>query len=437
MANPVGITPFAQFYDDLRTIKPEQDVAAAASRARDVGAAREMHDHLVQHYQGVQAVHSFKDENGSVFDCVPVEQQPALRGKGGAKPPTAPDLPSAATAHGHATGSERPTYHVTQLGADRKDQHGNVMHAPAGTIPLRRLTMENLTRFETLRHFFQKSPYGSATPPHPGGAKPLHSQGGAAAAPGAAAAAVPATHRWAHAFQNVANHGGHSFLNVWDPPIGANQVFSLSQHWYVGGSGAGLQTAEVGWQVYPQMYGNTKPVFFIYWTADNYQSKGCYNLSCPAFVQTNGSWAIGGAIAPPWSVAGGQQREIEVSFFLTQGRWWLYVGGGAAANAIGYYPVSLYGNGAMATQASEIDYGGETVGTTSFPPMGGGVFANQGQGHAAYHRDIRFFPAAGGNNVASLTAAAASPACYTAAVSKLNAPWNETLFFGGPGGTNC
>jgi len=438
--DPVGITPFAQFFTDLQAVKPEQHVGMAAGRAVHVAAAKEMHDHLVRHYQGVQVQHSFEDENGSVFDCVPIEQQPAVRQRGEVLA-KAPDLPIAVSPtqgpEGLSQSANRPTYHVTQLHHDRNDQHGNVMQAPAGTIPMRRLTMENLTRFETLHHFFQKSPYGSATPPHSGSAKPLSSQSGTAAPPSPAAAAVPATHRWAHAFQNVVNHGGHSFLNVWDPPIGANQIFSLSQHWYVGGSGASLQTAEVGWQVYPQMYGNTKPVFFIYWTADNYKSKGCYNLSCPAFVQTNGSWAIGGAISAPWSIAGGQQREIEVSFYLTQGRWWLYVGGGAAANAIGYYPVSLYGGGALATQASEIDYGGETVGTTSFPPMGSGAFANRGYQQAAYQRDIRYFPSAGGNNIASLTAAAASPACYTAAITKFNAPWNETLFFGGPGGNTC
>src|SRR3954454_2491561 len=307
------------------------------------------------------------------------------------------------------------------------------MHAPDGTIAMRRLTMENLRRFQTLRHFFQKSPYGSGKPPQPGQPPKSNPQSGGAPP---ANPAVPQTHRWAHAFQNVNNHGGHSFLNVWDPPIGANQIFSLSQHWYTAGSGDNLQTAEVGWQVYPKMYKNTRPVFFIYWTADNYKSLGCYNLTCPAFVQTNSTWAIGGAISP-WSVAGGVQKEIEVTFFLTGGNWWVYVGGGAAGNAIGYYPTSLYRNGAMATQATGIDYGGETVGTTSWPPMGGGAFANQGWQHAAYQRDIRYFPSAGGNVVASVTPAQASPQCYTVSVSKLNPPWNETIYFGGPGGNNC
>jgi Neprosin len=213
-------------------------------------------------------------------------------------------------------------------------------------------------------------------------------------------------------------------------------VFSLSQHWYTAGSGGGLQTAEVGWQVYPQLYGSTQPVLFIYWTADDYQSTGCYNLSCTAFVQTSNTWALGGALAPV-STAGGQQYELQMGYYLFEGNWWLYVNGGAAANAVGYYPTSIYRSGAMAAKAAEIDYGGEVVGTTSWPPMGGGAFANQGWQHAAYQRDIRYFPAAGGNVSATLAAVAASPNCFTAAVSMQAAPWNETLYFGGPGGTNC
>jgi hypothetical protein len=80
--------------------------------------------------------------------------------------PTAPDLPQAEAAAG-AT-DERRAMHVQGLHPDRRDQHGNRMHAPDGTIPLRRLTIENLARFGTLRQFFQKSPIGSARPPRGG-----------------------------------------------------------------------------------------------------------------------------------------------------------------------------------------------------------------------------------------------------------------------------
>jgi hypothetical protein len=246
-------------------------------------AFTEMKAHVLRLYENVEVPHSFVDENGSVFDCIPIEQQPALRNA--REPvPQAPDVPYVAQAEGRGVPDERNDRHVpSQLGPDRRDRYGNVMQCPTGTIPMRRVTLEDLSRFENLRGFLRKGPSGDDEPPRANNTATLRQ-------------AVAATHRWAHAFQSVDNLGGHSFLNLWSPAIGANQTFSLSQHWYVAGSGNSLQTAEVGWQVYPQFYGNSNPVFFIYWTADNYNATGCYNLSCPAFVQTNNSWAIGGAI---------------------------------------------------------------------------------------------------------------------------------------------
>jgi hypothetical protein len=505
-SSPSGIQPFRDFLQETRNQGAAAYLNTPTSRVAHSDALDEMRAHVLSHYEGVEAQHSFVDENGSIFDCIPIAQQPSLRGSSG-DIPQAPDLPKADSTPRSAAHDHRRAVQLQPT--DQADQFGNSMAAPPGTIPMLRVTLATLSRFQTLRQFMQKSPDGGARPPHASAITPSSpstggsivrpmggiagqtdlrgadlrgadlrgvnlngvdlsgadlrgadlrgaSFGGAAlsgadlaganlqgagpcgAAPllsGGLHPAVTATHRWAHAYQNVANLGGHSYLNVWDPPIGANQIFSLSQHWYVGGSGAALQTAEVGWQVYPGMYGNTKPVFFIYWTADDYRSTGCYNLTCTAFVQTSSTWKIGGTLSP-WSIAGGQQYEIQVAFFLYQGRWWLYIGGEAGSNAIGYYPATIYRGGAMASGASEIDYGGETVGTTSWPPMGSGAFANTGWQHAAYQRDIRYYPPGGGTTHASLTGSATSP-CYTVSVARYAAPWNETIFFGGPGGTNC
>jgi Neprosin/Neprosin activation peptide len=407
------IKTFSEFMDAVQSARQEQYVGKKGRKVANEVDFTNMKEHLSQLYQGVEVQHSFADENGSVFDCVPIEQQPGLKGSLS----KAPDLPGVKGKTGPK--ENMIANHVqAQLITTRKDKFGNVMSCPAGTIPLRRITLDELTRFGTLRQFFQKSPVGSGRPPNM--ASPI---------------ATAATHRWAHAYENVDNIGGHSFLNVWDPSIVGDQIFSLSQHWYVGGSGSNLQTAEVGWQVYPGKYGSALPVFFIYWTADDYQNTGCYNLDCQAFVQTNNSWTIGGTIAPV-SVTNGQQYEIELAFYLYQGNWWLYAGGTSSSNAIGYYPTSIYNNGAMESKASEIDYGGEVVGTTSWPPMGSGAFAGQGWQKAAYQRDIYYFPTAGGASSANLTASQTSP-CFTATVIDYNPPWNETVWFGGPGGTTC
>jgi hypothetical protein len=412
--------------DHLKTVAAaghENLAAVREAKVADATAFAAMKTHILTLYSGVTEVHSFEDDNGSVFDCIPVAQQPALKGAAPARPPALPAM-AAPHAGGTPTGDRHPIEIAQAFAATRKDKHGNQMSCPAGHIPMRRITLEELTRFETMRQFFQKGPAGAGLPPK-AGANP------ATAAPGG----PPATHRWAHAYQNVNNLGGHSYINVWDPPIGANQIFSLSQHWYVGGSGAGLQTAECGWQVYPGKYGNSLPVFFIYWTADDYSHTGCYNLDCSAFVQTNHAVTIGGTLSPS-SVYGGAQYEIQLSYYLYQGNWWLYWGGGAASNAIGYYPASIYKGGAMASHASEIDYGGEVVGTSSFPGMGSSHFANQGWTKACYQRDITYFPTAGGQVNASLTASQSWPNCYTAQVVLYAAPWLETLYYGGPGG-NC
>ena len=300
-----------------------------------------------------------------------------------------------------------------------KDQHGNVMQCPPGTIPMRRVTLEDLTRFPTLRDFFRKGPRGAGRPPR------------AIEPP-----TVPATHRWAHAYQNVNNGGGHSFLNLWDPPIGANQIFSLSQHWYVGGSGANLQTLECGWQVYPAFYGDKKPHLFTYWTADDYDATGCYNLTCSAFVQTSGSFAPGMALGPG-SVSGGAQYIMELTYWHTGGRWWLYYNGTSGSNAIGYYPDTLYKGGALAGACHRDRLRRRNGGHHQLSAHGQRRTLQTGWQKAAYQRTIGYYPPAGGAMVnASLTPSQSWPNCYTAQVTLYASPWFETLWFGGPGG-NC
>jgi hypothetical protein len=417
MPDPKGIPTLKEFLDSVQGSKHETLAKQASSQVAHADAFAEMKTHILKHYEGVEAKHSFVDANGSIFDCIPIEQQPSLKGKKESIP-KAPDLPQPDHAAGAAATDERKPHLISSpMGRDKKDSHGNVMHCPEGTIPMHRITLENLTRFKTLRDFFRKGP-GEVRPPKSSGAIPP---------------SVPATHRWAHAYQNVNNGGGHSFLNIWKPPIGANQIFSLSQHWYVAGSGAGLQTAECGWQVYPALYGNTNPVFFIYWTRNGYNGTGCYNMSCAAFVHTAGSFTPGMAVGPI-SVSGGAQYDFELAFWHTGGRWWLYVNGTSGSNAIGYYPDSIYAGGALTGHATEIDYGGETVGTTSFPKMGSGAFASTGWQHAAFQRAINYYPPGGGAVDATLTPSASWPACYTAQLNTYAAPWKKTLWFGGPGG---
>ena len=188
--------------------------------------------------------------------------------------------------------------------------------------------------------------------------------------------------------------------------------------------------------MFPQKYGHDKPVLFIYWTADEYKTTGNYNLDATAFVQTNSNWAIGGSL-DTISTDGGSQFELEIAWRLVAGNWWLYLNGTTAADAVGYYPVSLFGAGQMSVNATSIDYGGETVNGTEWPFMGSGQMASAGYGHAAYHRNIYYFAADGGAQNADLTPYQPCPGCYTIASSTGNPPWNVYFYFGGPGGADC
>ena len=239
-------------------------------------------------------------------------------------------------------------------------------------------------------------------------------------------------HQWAWGEQRVANKGGDSRLNVWRPNVDPG-VFSLSQHWYSGGTGDGKQTVEGGWQVYPDKYGTTNPALFIFYTPDNYAT-GCYNLDCAGFVQVNNSWVLGGSLLPV-STDGGTQYIIRMQWQLYEGNWWLFVKGAGNYIAVGYYPGSLYGSGQLSRNAEYVKYGGEVASNSSDEAgqMGSGNFANTGWQHAAYQRTIYYIDTSLTSHWANLSAHETASSCYTIDMhNNTGGSWATYFFFGGP-----
>jgi len=124
---------------------------------------------------------------------------------------------------------------------------------------------------------------------------------------------------------------------------------------------------------------------------------------------------------------------------FTGGNWWLFLQGAGTYDAVGYYPGSIYHGGQLSRYATAIDYGGETVGSTSWPPMGGGAFASQGFKKAAYQRYIFYIDAASTSRWSSLRAQQPSPKCYTLKLTPAasGGTWETYFYFGGPGGRSC
>jgi hypothetical protein len=237
--------------------------------------------------------------------------------------------------------------------------------------------------------------------------------------------------------QTVSNWGGNSTLNVWSPNVNTSQgeIFSLTQHWYVGGSGTslpGLQTVEVGWQNYPAKYGDERSRLFIYLTADGYNHTGCYNHDCGDFVQTNGSVYLGGGFSN-YSTTNGTQYAFNIQVQLYQGNWWIFYG----TTPFGYYPGSLFHGGQLTHNATNAQYGTETVGSTVWPPAGSGGQPSTGWGKAAYQRDLFYINSSHGGIYESLSNWNIAP-CYA-----INGPtsgsgaWALYFFDGGPGGGGC
>ena len=191
MAKPKGFSSLKEFVDSVRSQKFADFLARnlPGIKVAKEYAFAEMQAHILTLYENTEALHSFMYETGAVYDCIPAEQQPSLR-HSQQRIPSAPDAPI----HEEARSSyeKRQDFLIdSPLGLDKKDGFGNVMHCPDGTIPMRRLTMEQLARFETLKDFFRKGPRAVGRPPRFSDLR-----------------TVQATHRWAHAYQFVSNGGG-------------------------------------------------------------------------------------------------------------------------------------------------------------------------------------------------------------------------------------
>ncbi|KAL5063401.1 hypothetical protein RYX36_025138 [Vicia faba] len=331
--------------------------------------------------------------NGDIIDCVLIHKQlafdhPLLKGQ---KPM---DLPKSLREHNQF--DNMSDFQLWSLSGES---------CPEGTVPIRRVTEQDILRAHSINSFGTKA-----------GNRFLHE----------------------HAVALVEKDeffGAQATFNVWSPYLESQNEFSLSQMWLVSGTfGKDLNSIEVGWHVYPRLYGDNRPRFFIYWTADAYQSTGCHNLLCPGFVHTNKNFPIGAEL-PKHSTYTGQQFSItfKISKDKNTGNWLLEDGAG---NLIGYWPAPLFTR--LKYHADEVHFGGEIVnaksrGSHTSTAMGSGHFPEEGFGKAAFIRNMQVIDS--DNNLISLanpTYLASNPNCYSIQ-GKSSPNWGNHIYYGGPG----
>ncbi len=400
---------FSTFLNDVEHANYQVYTAQGHTRiVQSEHAFQEMRSYILNMYAGVQPVSSYILD-GQYFDCIATNSQPTARQLHITKLASPPHLSTIPT---QQQDIYTTTANVSPLMLGKKDAFGHAIACADGTIPMERITLERLSQFPTLHDFLAKGPNGEGKPAkttQPGG-----------------------PHRYAVGYQNVDNYGGNSWLNLWNP----SGDFSLSQEWYVGGSGSSLQTVEGGWVHYVPKFG-AKSVLFIFATPDDY-THGCYNLDCPGFMQVNKNWALGSSFNN-YSTYGGTQWGFSLQWQFYQGNWWLLLQGGGNYDAVGYYPGSIYNNGQMATNAQTAEYGGETyTDGTNWPQMGSGKFASEGWQQAAFQKSAFYIDTNHAGVWTSLSLIEPNPACYTINITPhtRGGSWGTYFYFGGVGG-NC
>ncbi|XP_062098506.1 protein neprosin-like [Humulus lupulus] len=228
--------------------------------------------------------------------------------------------------------------------------------------------------------------------------------------------------------------GAQGSINVWNPRVLADE-YSTGQIWLKAGLADTFESIESGWVVNPKLYGDTLTRLFAYWTTDGYTSKGCFDLTCSGFVQTNPNVVLGGTLEP-WSTQSGPQYELPVTITLDPkaGNWWLKLGQNVP---VGYWPGSLFGY--LQHSAVMVQWGGEVFSPNvrqkphTTTAMGSGEFARLLHGSASYVKGVRIMDYSLSLKYPSWVGTwADEDYCYSA-YNEVKYGVEPTFYFGGPG----
>ncbi|CAF2072939.1 BnaC01g21610D [Brassica napus] len=239
------------------------------------------------------------------------------------------------------------------------------------------------------------------------------------------------------------NYGPKSFtgvkghLNLWEPQVSQDQI-SLAFIAVAGGPKERFASIFVGWMVNPSLYHFSQDHvrLYTYWNIEG-SNPGCYDITCPGFVQVSKNIPLG-SFLQPLSVYNGLQYDIDLTLYQdrVKGDWWFAYN----HENVGYWPASLFKAARFENRANYAAWGGQVYSPVmeKTPEMGSGHWPREGLGKSAYVNDIRIIDGMGNflyPEPYSLKEHETSSKCYRAMyVHEDRDPWVRALYYGGPSG---
>ncbi|KAM0838989.1 hypothetical protein ACQ4PT_060594 [Festuca glaucescens] len=234
--------------------------------------------------------------------------------------------------------------------------------------------------------------------------------------------------------------GAMGTFDVYGFPYLVKGQSSSSQIWVINkgnGESDNVNKITSGWEINPDIYGDSKTHFFVFWTVDGEDETGCYNLNCVGFVPVNGAPITPGDTP---ELPHGQTRIyirngrlIMHRMYVSRddGDWWLYYGNdNLGFTRVGYWPKNLFNT--LSDNATLIGWGGMTTSYEGHPspPMGNGNFASK---RSAMVQNVQYVDTSGrGYDPPTWPAPlhiVVSDNCYSASLFV-----DGTFHYGGPGG---
>ena len=409
----------------LATHNAEQQAFSIKGADDDV---RHIQDALDARYKASNIIHSFETQFGETIDCIDYYAQQGIRALT-AKGMSIPAPQRAAISA--ATRKSLPNFMFN----GKADRHGKARSCPDGTVPMLRVTVDDVRAAGGLDAFNR-----------------LHSQKRPPPRDDAFRIA-PEISRHAHIVQKFTGNANItrtvSNMAVFAPGMSQVSDFSISQTWTYAGTGYNvdgqrcttdcLQTVEAGWIVFPVLFKTNNPAaphLFTFATNDGYLS-GCWNNdatgSCLPWVAHPGALVTPGMTLPS-GVVGGAQVDMQVNVSYVSGSGWCLsvwnILSPPGGSAVGCWPSSDF-TGTMQTAATYFQVGGEVYGDLGVP-MGSGSLPNAGFGRAAFHHDYTAYISSSGWNYNFVPREMLAQLSY--GMSTTEAPgatsWHNWFYFG-------